>query len=104
MATEPLPGDEDSKRRRPEQFPAVVLQHRGPLGFGHRREIAAAPLLLFDQPACPGRGVEKQHLPGVRAGAFPGMPDATWHERTGTGAADRDVITDQEGDLATQDI
>src|SRR5260370_9446611 len=32
------------------------------------------------------------------------MPDAAWHECTGTGDADRDVITDQESDLATQDI
>lgn len=24
------------QRRRPEEFPAVALQHLGPLGFGHR--------------------------------------------------------------------
>ena len=68
----------------------MALQHLGQLGLGHRCEFTAGPLLLFDQPACPGRGIEKQRAPGFRAGALPGMRHAARHEGAGAGAADRD--------------
>jgi hypothetical protein len=60
--------------------------------------------LLFYQPACPGRSIEKQHAPGFGTGALPGVRYAAWHKGAGAGAADRDLIADLEGDLAAQDI
>src|SRR5712691_673881 len=96
--------DEGSKRRRPEELPAVALAQLGCLVLGHRREVAACLLLLFDQTACPGRSIEKQHAAGFRAGALPGMRHATRHEGAGAGAADRDLVADLEGDLAGEDI
>src|SRR6267378_8362348 len=96
--------DEGSERRRSEELPAVALEYVRQLALIHRSESAACALLLFDQPACFGRSVEKQHASGFRAGALPGMRHATWHEGAGTGAADRDLIADLEGDFAAQDI
>src|SRR5258708_2787996 len=98
------PPPRSSERRRPEELPAVALAQLGCLALGHRREVAACPLLLFYQPACPGRSIEKQHAPGFRAGALPGMRHAARHEGTGAGAADRDLVADHERDLAAQDI
>src|SRR5439155_1484148 len=51
-----------------------------------------------------GRGIEKEHAPGFGTGALPGMRHAARHEGAGSGAADRDLIADQEGDLTAQDI
>src|SRR5216683_2949164 len=100
----PPPRTRGSERRRSEELPAVALAQLGCLALGHRREAAACPLLLFYQPACPGRSIEKQHAPGFRAGALPGMRHAACHEGAGAGAADRDLIADLEGDLAGEDI
>src|SRR6267154_964297 len=61
-------------------------------------------MLLLDQPARLGRRVEKQHPPGFRAGALPGMRHAARHEGIGAGAADADLVADHESDLAAQDI
>src|SRR5437667_11363324 len=82
--------DEGSERRRPEELPAVALTQLGCLALGHRREAAACLLLLFDQPACPGRSIEKQHAAGFRAGALPGMRHAARYEGASAGATDRD--------------
>src|SRR6266478_6694451 len=96
--------DEGSERRRAEELPAVALEYVCQLALIHRCEFAAGPLLLFDQPARPGRSIEKQHAPGFRAGALPGMRHATRHEGAGARAADRDLVADLEGDLAGEDI
>jgi hypothetical protein len=82
----------------------VALEYVRQLALIHRSESAACALLLFDQPACLGRSIEKQHTSGFRAGALPGMRHAAWHEGAGAGAADRDRVADLEGDLAAQDI
>src|SRR6266478_5864380 len=92
------------KRRRAEQLPAVALAGLGDLALGHHREAAPRLVLLFEQPARLGRRVEKQHPPGLRPGALPGMRHAARHEGTGARAADRDRVADQESDLALQDI
>src|SRR5712671_6210950 len=96
--------DEGSERRRAEELPAVALEYVCQLALIHRCEFAAGPLLLFDQPTGPGRSIEKQHAPGFRAGALPGMRHAARHEGAGAGAADRNFIADLEGNLAAQDI
>src|SRR5216683_4020317 len=100
----PPPRTRGSERRRSEELPAVALAQLGCLALGHRCEAAACPLLLFDQPACLGRSIEKQHASGFRAGALPGMRHAARHEGAGAGTADRDLIADLEGHLAAQDI
>src|SRR6266851_3419134 len=100
----PPPRTRGSERRRSEELPAVALAQLGCLALGHRREAAACPLLLFYQPARPGRSIEKQHAPGFRAGALPGMRHAARHEGAGSGAADRDLVADEERDLAGEDI
>ena len=69
-------GEVHLERRRSEELPAVTLQHVRQLALVHRCEFAAGPLLLFYQPACPGRSVKKQHAPGFGAGALPGMRHA----------------------------
>src|ERR1700730_15031219 len=94
--------DEGLERRRSEELPDVEYVRQ--LALIHRSESAACALLLFDQPACLGRSIEKQHTSGFRAGALPGMRHAAWHEGAGAGAADRDRVADLEGDLAAQDI
>src|SRR5258707_1683416 len=92
------------KRRGAEELPAVALQRLGQLALAHRGEVALRAVLLLDQPARLGRRVKKQHPPGVRAGALPGMRHAARHEGIGAGAADRDLVADHEGDLAAQDV
>jgi hypothetical protein len=47
----------------------MALQQIGQLALIHRCEFSASPLLLFYQPSCLGRCIEKQHLPGFRASA-----------------------------------
>src|SRR5437764_14180868 len=93
-----------SQRRRAEELPAVALQNVGPFLLGHHREAALGPMLLLDEPARLGRGVEEQHPPGFRAGVLPGMRHAARHEGAGPGAADRNLVADLEGDLALQDV
>src|SRR5437764_3930083 len=93
-----------SERRRAEELPAVTLQRIGEFAFGHRRKAALGPVLLLEQAARLGRGVQKQHPPGLGAGALPGMRHAARHEGVGAGTADRDLVADQEGDLAGEDI
>src|SRR5437660_9500996 len=88
--------DEGSERRRPEELPAVALAQLRCLALGHRRKAAARLLLLFDQPARPGRSIEKQHAAGFRAGALPGMWHAARHDGAGAGTADPDLVADQE--------
>src|SRR5438105_1174502 len=61
------------QRRGAEQLPAVALAGFADLMLGHHREAAPRLVLLLEQPARLGRGVEKQHPPGLRAGALPGM-------------------------------
>src|SRR4051812_19304053 len=100
----PVASDEGSERRRAEQLPTVALEDLRQFVRIHRSEPAACALLLFDQPACLGRSIEKQHAPGFRAGALPGMRHAAPNEGAGAGAADRDISADLEGDLAAQDI
>src|SRR5713101_3450782 len=95
---------EGLERRRPHDLPAVALADLGHLALGHRREGAARPMLLLQQAARLGRRIEKQHPPGFRAGALPGMRHAAWHESAGAGAADRGLVADLERDLAAQDI
>src|SRR5476649_737163 len=92
------------ERRGSEELPAVTLEYAGPLTLGHRGECAAGPLLLLDQPAGLGRRIEKQRASGLRAGALPGMAHAARQEGAAAGAADRDLVADQEGDLAAQHI
>jgi len=57
-----------------------------------------------NNPAHLGRSVEKQHPRGFRAGTLPCVRHAAWHESTGAGAADRDLVADHEGDLAAEGI
>ena len=61
-------------------------------------------LLLFYQPACPGRSIEKQHAPVSAPVPFQACRHAAWHEDAGAGTADHDLIADLEGGLAAQDI
>src|SRR6516165_5832622 len=84
------------ERRRSENLPAVA--------FAYLCQFAASPLLLFQQPARLGRGIEKQHPSGFCAGTLPGVRHVARHEGTGAGAADRDLVADLEGDLAAEDI
>ena len=100
----PVAWDEGSERRRAEQLPTVALEDLRQFVRIHRSEPAACALLLFDQPACLGRSIEKQHAPGFRPGALPGMRHAAWHKGAGAGAADRDLVADQERDLAAEDV
>src|SRR5881296_907419 len=96
--------DEDLERRWSDDLPTMAPAQFGRLPLVHRGEGAVRPLLLLQQPARPGRSIEKQHPPGLRAAVLPGMRDAARHEGAGAGAADRDLVADLEGDLAAQDI
>src|SRR5438046_6955583 len=93
-----------SQRRRAEELPAVALQRVGPFLLGHHREAALGPMLLLDEPACLGRGVEEQHPPGFRPGALPGMRHIARQEGARPRPADRDRLAVQEGDLAGQPV
>src|SRR5438552_8956027 len=77
--------NEDLERRWSDDLPAIALAQFGRLALVHRGEGAVRPLLLLQQPARPGRSIEKQHPPGFRAAVLPCMRHAAWH----VGAGDR---------------
>src|SRR5213594_4138316 len=59
--------NEDLERRWSDDLPAMAPAQFGRLALVHRGEGAVRPLLLLQQPARPGRSIEKQHPPGFRA-------------------------------------
>src|SRR5436190_1900433 len=80
--------NEDLERRWSDDLPAMAPAQFGRLALVHRGEGAVRPLLLLQQPARPGRSIEKQHPPGFRAAVLPGMRHTAGHEGAGAGAAD----------------
>jgi hypothetical protein len=51
-----------------------------------------------------GRGIAEKYPSCFGSGALPGVRGAAWHECTGARAANRDLVANLEGNLATQDV
>src|SRR5213594_4030668 len=78
--------NEDLERRWSDDLPPMAPAQFGRLPLVHRGEGAVRPLLLLQQPARPGRSIEKQYSPGFRAAVLPGMRHAAGRGGGGRGA------------------
>src|SRR6516164_4678410 len=93
-----------SKRRRPDDLPAMAPV-RGSDVLRIKRLIGALqPLRLLEKPARSGRGIKEQHPSRLRTRVLPGVSEPALHEGTGAGTAHRNLVADLEGDLAGQHI
>src|SRR5207249_7859932 len=80
------------QRIGPDDLPAVTLALLGLLALVHRCSGALRALLLLEQPARSGRGVEEHRPRRLCAAVLPGMLDAARHDGAGAGTTDGDLV------------
>src|SRR6516165_4392354 len=93
-----------SKRRRPDDLPAMAPIRRSDVFRSKRLIGALQPLRLLEKPARSGRGIKEQHPGRLGARVLPGMSEPARHEGAGARTTDRDLLTDLEGDLASEHV